>query len=251
MAILQKENDLLREKIAERDSQIAVLNEQLTHLLSKRFGPSSEKSSPDQQGLFNEAEELNAEPENQEADAGDSTTVKSHTRQRRPRVSIPDNLPREEIIHDLPEAEKICPHNGSPLKSIGSEDHEQLEIIPAKIKVVRHKRLKYACPCCDNHIVTAAKPNNPSKRVSPVPAYWPTSRFKNTQGRKIESSRKAIHGKGMASLVRSLILSGHRRHLRPYRFQNKTVIVRFVTRSGVFVQSSGAPAVVTTHAVNS
>lgn len=132
MAILQKENDLLREKIAERDSQIAVLNEQLTHLLSKRFGPSSEKSSPDQQGLFNEAEELNAEPENQEADAGDSTTVKSHTRQRRPRVSIPDNLPREKIIHDLPEAEKICPHNGSPLKSIAVKTMSNWRLFPPR-----------------------------------------------------------------------------------------------------------------------
>lgn len=173
-ATLQKENDLLREqlaaekqKIAARDAQIAVLNEQLKYLLSKRFGPSSEKTSPDQLGLFNEAEELNAEPESGEAD---STTVKSHTRQRKPRVSIPDHLPREDIIHDIPESEKVCPHDGSPLKPIGSEDHEQLEIIPAKIKVVRHKRLTYACPCCDNHIVTAAKPKQPIEKSIASPS---------------------------------------------------------------------------------
>ena len=33
-----------------------------------------------------------------------------------------------EIIHDLPEAEKVCPHDGTPLKRIDSEIHEQLDI---------------------------------------------------------------------------------------------------------------------------
>ncbi|TVZ39053.1 transposase [Alteromonadaceae bacterium 2753L.S.0a.02] len=155
-AALQQEVILLREQLASRDEQITVLNEKIKYLLNKRFAPSSEKSSPDQMGLFNEAEEaLVDEAEHTEPE---TTTVKSHTRSRKPRISIPDSLPREDIIHDLPESEKVCPHDGSALKNIGSEDHEQLEIIPAKIQVIRHKRLKYACPCCDNHIVTARKP---------------------------------------------------------------------------------------------
>ena len=33
-----------------------------------------------------------------------------------------------------------------------------LEIIPAKINVIRHKCLKYTCPCCEGYIVTAQKP---------------------------------------------------------------------------------------------
>lgn len=63
-AALQKENELLRKqlaayeeklkeeqvKIATRDAQIAVLNEQLKQLLKKRFGSSSEKISQDQLG---------------------------------------------------------------------------------------------------------------------------------------------------------------------------------------------------------
>ena len=36
--------------------------------------------------------------------------------------------------------------------------HEQLEIIPAQIKVLRHIRKKYACPCCKQHLKTASKP---------------------------------------------------------------------------------------------
>ncbi len=53
---------------------------------------------------------------------------------------------------------KSAPNDGHELKVIGSDDHEQLDIIPAQVKVLRHKRLKYACPCCDQHIVTAKKP---------------------------------------------------------------------------------------------
>lgn len=174
-AALQKENELLRKqlaaheeklkeehvKIATRDAQIAVLNEQLKQLLKKRFGSSSEKVSQDQLGLFNEAEEtLSAElPEDTE-----TTTVKSHTRTRKPRVSIPDNFPREEFVHDISDSEKVCPHDGTALNVIGSEDHEQLDIVPATIKVIRHKRLKYACPCCESHIITASKPKQPIEK---------------------------------------------------------------------------------------
>lgn len=174
-AALQHENNLLREqltaeqeKLAERDTQITVLQEQLKSLLQKRYGTSSEKASPNQLGLFNEAEEILAEQEH--TDAATTTTVKSHTRQRKPRVSIPADFPREDIIHDIPEAEKICPHDGSTLKQIGSEDHEQLEIIPAKVKVIRHKRLKYTCPCCDSYIVTADKPKQPIEKSIASPS---------------------------------------------------------------------------------
>lgn len=197
-AALQKENELLREhlaaeqeesalkkaqlelekqKLAERDAQIAILHEQIKQLLKKRYGSSSEKVSADQLGLFNEAEEVVVEEDIAEPE---TTTVKSHTRARKPRVSIPENFPREEIIHDIAESEKACPHDGTPLKSIGSEDHEQLDIIPAKIKVIRHKRLKYACPCCESYVITADKPKQPIEKSIASPgllAYIATGKY--------------------------------------------------------------------------
>jgi transposase len=154
---LQQEVELLREQLAQRDVQVDSLKEQIRVFLARRFGASSEKVSPDQINLFNEAESLD---EDTQDDAVDNKviTVQSHQRTRKPRVSIPDAIPREDIVYDLPEDEKMCPHDGSPLKEIGSDDHEQLDIIPAQIKVLRHRRLKYACTCCDQHIVTAKKP---------------------------------------------------------------------------------------------
>ncbi|MFN3715064.1 MAG: transposase, partial [Alcanivoracaceae bacterium] len=59
-----------------------------------------------QQALFNEAEEIDAE-ENTAGNDGavEKITVATHQRKARSRVSLPEHLPREEVIHDLPEAE--------------------------------------------------------------------------------------------------------------------------------------------------
>ncbi|WP_045856572.1 IS66 family transposase [Teredinibacter purpureus] len=152
---LEKENSELREKLAKRDAQVESLKEQIRLFLHRKFSPSSEKASPDQVGLFNEAESIAEEAAfEQEAD---TTIVKSHERTRKPRISIPEELPREDIIHDLSEEDKVCPHDGAELELIGSDDLEQLDIIPAQIKVIRHRRLKYACPCCEEHVKTAAR----------------------------------------------------------------------------------------------
>ena len=162
MAALEKENQTLREQIAKERVKNSLLQEKINLLMHQKYATSSEKISVDQLGLFNEAEELNS---NVEPDiATETTTVKSHERKTRPRVSIPAELPREEVIHDLSDSEKVCPKDGTALEVIGSEDHEQLDIIPAQIKVLRHRRLKYACPCCEQHVVTASKPKQPIEK---------------------------------------------------------------------------------------
>lgn len=156
--------DSLNEKnkiLAQKNDYILQLEEALKQQRQKQFGASSEKASANQFGLFNEAEDLE---QTEVSDESSVTTVAAHTRQKKPRVSIPEDLPREDIIHDLPESEKICPHDGTELKAIGSDDHEQLDIIPAQVKVIRHKRLKYACPCCNQHIVTAKKLRQPIEK---------------------------------------------------------------------------------------
>jgi transposase len=41
---------------------------------------------------------------------------------------------------------------------MGVEISEQLEIIPQQVRVIRHERVKYACPCCDGTMRLAARP---------------------------------------------------------------------------------------------
>jgi transposase len=63
------------------------------------------------------------------------------------------------LRHELPEDERLCPHDGSPLQEIGVETSEQLDIIPQQVRVIRHERVKYACPCCDGGMRLAPRPS--------------------------------------------------------------------------------------------
>jgi transposase len=165
---LVKENTQLKQRIK-------LLEEMLRVQRYKDYGASSEKDSGQGQ-LFNEAEEDALVTESETPDI----TVPAHTRKKKKRVSIPEDLPREDIIHDLAEADKICPHDGSELKLIGEETSEQLDIEPAKIKVLRHRRQKYACPCCEQHLITATKPAQPIEKSIAAPgllAYVAVSKY--------------------------------------------------------------------------
>jgi transposase len=68
------------------------------------------------------------------------------------------NHQRVLAAHELPEAERVCPHDGARLSEIGVEVSEQLDIVPQQVRVIRHERVKYACPCCDGALRLAAKP---------------------------------------------------------------------------------------------
>lgn len=169
---LAAENADLKANLAQKDQQIEnkdqriKLLEELVHTLRHRqFGASSEQQPDLQQPLFNEAEAIECEAETEEP-----APVEVAGHQRKPRrPSLPDTLPREEVVHDLEAAEKVCPHDGSTLQHIGDETSEQLEYIPATVKVIRHLRRKYACPCCEQYVVTAAKPAQPIPKSFAAP----------------------------------------------------------------------------------
>ena len=54
--------------------------------------------------------------------------------------------PRIDVEHPLPDHERICPHHGVELERFGEVTSEQLDVIPATIRVLRHMRGKYRCP---------------------------------------------------------------------------------------------------------
>ena len=149
----------LRVVRTERD----LLQEKLNKLTRRLFAPQSEAGVVPQKDLFfNEAEDLAAstEPAAEEpADGDKSTTVASHTRKaKRGRKPLDPALPRKVVRHELPEDQRVCPHDGSALREIGVETSEQFDIIPQQVRVLRHERVKYACPCCDGAIRLAARP---------------------------------------------------------------------------------------------
>lgn len=165
---IQQENASLKDIISaqdnaikNKDSRIKILEAYIQTLKQKQFGASSEKRDAIQPDIFSDSD-VEAEAETLVAPQ-ETVMVAQHQRNVR-RASIPKALPRVDIIYDVTDAEKVCPHDGTALKNIGSETHEQLDIIPAKIQVLNHIRLKYACPCCEKHLITASKPAQPIEK---------------------------------------------------------------------------------------
>ena len=150
-------NEQLTTENQHYKAQVLTLTEQLNLALARRYAASSEKLSPDQIRLFDEAE---AEIQAAVPAAEETLTVPEHARRKRGRKPLPAVLPRVEVIHELPEAEQYCPHDGNLLTEIGAVTSEQLDIIPAKIRVIRHVRKQYACRC-GQCIRTAALPPQP------------------------------------------------------------------------------------------
>jgi transposase len=147
----------LRMVRAERD----LLRERLNQFMRKLFAARSEASSPRQRVLFfNEAEALGeaSAPAASEAHEAATQEVRAHKRVPRGRKPLDAALPREVVRHELPESERVCPHDGAALVEIGVEASEQLDIIPQQVRVIRHERVKYACPCCDGGLRLVAKP---------------------------------------------------------------------------------------------
>lgn len=161
-AQLEQKEALLR----SRASRISTLEELIKQFQRKQFSASSEKLSKDQLDLwlFNEAESVENNETGESADTNDTVEVPAHQRRKQPRISLPPQIPREEVLYELPEPERVCPHDGTELKATGTEDHEQLDIIPAQARVIVHRRQKYVCPCCEKHHVTAAKPKQPIEK---------------------------------------------------------------------------------------
>ena len=107
----------------KKDHKIAQLVEYIRYMEQQRFAPSSEKLNANPLNLFDEAELLSDDDEQIEDDVVDKTPRK---RQKK-RLSIPAELPRVEVVHDVSEAEKICPHDGTVLRHFGDEISEQLQ----------------------------------------------------------------------------------------------------------------------------
>ena len=148
--------DLLR----SRDRELSGVRHRLDQLLRRLYGPKGEKFRPDQPGLFELLDEAGVEavepaPAQPTAPPPTEPAAARPKRKGHGRRTLPEDLRRERIEHDVPEAEKVCPCCRTPRVKIGEETSEQLDYRPAKLFVWEHVRLKYACPTCAR---AAAKP---------------------------------------------------------------------------------------------
>ena len=152
VACLYNENIFLRE-------QVKSLQRLVFAQKSERF-VGAELILP-KESLFNEPEQLISEENKNSIEKEESSN--ENTKEGKPKPQrksggkkpFPENIPREVKIHDLPENEKICRNDLTPLLPIGEDVVEKLDIIPMTMKVIQHRYLKYACPCCQQNVARA------------------------------------------------------------------------------------------------
>lgn len=145
------ELESLKEKNQHLEGEVKRLHHIIQLLKKDKFGSKAERFEEiTDQMVFNEfeLEAPKAPPEKE-------TITYTRKKGRKKKKPIPEGVPREEKIIDISESDKICPHDGTALKCVGEVVSEKLKTIPAQTSVVVEKRLKYSCPCCEEHMKEA------------------------------------------------------------------------------------------------
>jgi transposase len=157
---LETSNDALinlMDDYEDMSQKYKALEAKHNHLLRAQYAKKSERFiDPDQQTLFDEMEEDDVDAILEE-DAK-KAPPKRHAHGRR-KISE-DTLPRQEVIHDVPEGKKKCSECFSDMKEIGEDIFERYEHTPASYHIERHVKKKYSCDC-GQCIVTAKMPKQP------------------------------------------------------------------------------------------
>lgn len=135
--------EALRRKFQVLEADIKQKDEQLAQLQRMQFGKKSEKTPP------TPAEKLH-----------DNVVPIDAQKRRKRSKSLPDELPRDVVVHEIPIDEQKCNHCGGDLHQINNwkQESEQLVVVREHVRVRRHIQMTYGCRCCEAAPVTASKP---------------------------------------------------------------------------------------------
>ena len=164
LAALPDDPDVLQRMLREVVPELQAENEKLLllveRLLRHRFGRRSEKLDFDQLRLGLEDEEQGAAEDEAARDAAEPPERARRTQPaNRNRGALPAHLPRFEVIIDV--ESKQCPCCGGTLHMIGEDRTEQLDIVPAQLRVKVLCRPRYGCRGCEGAVVQAPAPERP------------------------------------------------------------------------------------------
>ena len=159
---------ILRELYAEND-KLRLLIARLTR---HQFGSRSEQLTVEQLQLgIEDQEQTVAEREAAQdatAPAEGAGTRSRTTRLARNHGALPLHLPRYEVVIDV--AHEACPCCGGKMHCIGELRTEQLDIVPAQLRVRVTRRPRYACRNCEEAVVVAEAPARPIDGGMPTEA---------------------------------------------------------------------------------
>jgi len=161
MTALPNNVQTLKQQVIAQQGEITLLLEKVRLLKDQLFGRKSERleelNALGQLNLFGDGEDLDHPA------PSPKTRVNSHNRKKPRRTPIPEEYPRIDVVHDIDEQDKIC-HCGCRKSMINEDISEELDITPAKIHVIRHRRPKWACRGCEN-----VDQIGPTVAIAPLP----------------------------------------------------------------------------------
>jgi transposase len=146
----------------EQKTQIEKLRNELELLQRYLYGRRSERHAldPGQGRLF----EQPADGEPPVPELPEAAEEEITYRRRRPGhgwSELPQHLPREEVLLDVPEAERTCGCCGVLMQKIGEDRTERVDYRPARIVVKVFVTPKYACPKKHGGVKQAETPPGP------------------------------------------------------------------------------------------
>lgn len=149
---LAVENVVLRNRVAELEGQVGALAEKVAVLAKLAFGTSSEKAATRARGH---------DEDDPGGDRCGELPVKRGQRRGSPGHGRRDysHLSTREEVHDVPEAERVCPRCGAGYLPFGQERCEQLDWQVTLTRVV-HRRPTYrrGCRCPVPGVLVAPSP---------------------------------------------------------------------------------------------
>jgi transposase len=143
----------------ELERSYACLKEEYLALKRLVFGPRRERlpEAAGQLHLFDDGAPALA-PDESAASA--SSEQPRRRRNGHGRRKLSDDLPREEVLHDVGPEARVCAC-GREKTRIGEDSSEQLEYQPGKLFVLRRIYPKYACSCCKDGVTRVPAVANP------------------------------------------------------------------------------------------
>src|SRR5688572_7269935 len=112
--------------LSSQQRTIAQQEQTIARVLRRFYGPQQERIDPNQLTLF-DTQELEALAEELAAAKKEPSPASSSRKTGHGRRLLPRNLPRQQVLHELPESERACPCCGEVRQEIGRETSEQLE----------------------------------------------------------------------------------------------------------------------------
>src|SRR4051794_9157039 len=143
VTLLEQHNETLAKQVArlerelaeangttpeELQRRLALLEVRLAKMQKKIFGASSERSTLETKDR--------TRPEEPKPRTGHGPT------EQRELLTVP-------VVHNLEEADKVCTQCGGALEEMDGqfEEHTEVDVIPCRFVLKRHRRKKYRCSC--------------------------------------------------------------------------------------------------------